>query len=171
MGEKVVWVNEKDEVLGLVDKIYAHEKGILHRAISIIIFNKKGEMLIQQRAAKKYHSPLLWANACCSHPRENETYLDAANRRLKEELGFETTLEFLTHFTYKADVGQGMIEHELDHVFVGKYNETILPNPEEVCNYKWLSVEEITTILATNKPFFAPWFVHIFNHYQKQNNA
>ena len=128
MEEKVVLVTENDEVLGLMEKQQAHINGLLHRAFSVFLFNSKGEMLLQKRAAEKYHSPNQWTNACCSHPRANETYEEAAKRRLKEELGIDTEISEKFYFIYKADVGGNLWEHELDHVFVGNY-EGILSNP------------------------------------------
>ena len=121
MEEQVVLVSEKDEILGVMDKMQAHENGILHRAFSVFLFNDKGEMLLQKRAADKYHSPNQWTNAVCSHPRMGETYMEAAQRRLKEELGIETPLTYRFNFLYKADVGQNLWEHELDHVFTGNF--------------------------------------------------
>ena len=117
MEEQVVLISENDEVLGLMEKMQAHENGILHRAFSVFLFNDKGELLLQKRAAEKYHSPNQWTNAVCSHPRIDETYLEGAKRRLKEELGIEAELTEKFHFIYKADVGGNLWEHERDHVF------------------------------------------------------
>src|SRR5574343_481404 len=132
MEEKVVLVSENDAVLGLMEKMQAHENGILHRAFSVFLFNKNGDMLLQKRASEKYHSPEQWTNACCSHPRAEETYLQAAKRRIKEELGIDCDLEEKFWFIYKADVGQNLWEHELDHVFTGIYEGDFNLNPEEV---------------------------------------
>ncbi|MFV0529942.1 MAG: isopentenyl-diphosphate Delta-isomerase [Flavobacteriales bacterium] len=165
MQEYVVLVNEKDEPLGLMEKQEAHINGVLHRAFSVFIFNKKNEMLLQQRAANKYHSPLLWTNTCCSHPRENETYLEGAKRRLKEEMGIFCELEEAFNFIYKAPVGQGLIEHELDRVFIGYYNDTPLPNPQEVARFKWLTIEEVQQEIQRHPKNYTEWFKIIFDEY------
>lgn len=158
MPEQVVLVDEKDKPLGLMEKQEAHIKGMLHRAVSVIVLNDKDEMLIQQRAAEKYHSPLLWANACCSHPRENEAYIEAAERRLEEEMGLRSKAEPIFDFIYKADVGQGLIEHELDHVFLVRHNGEAFPNIEEVASYKWISLKELSYRVETHPQDFAVWF-------------
>ena len=141
MQEQVVLVNQKDEKIGLMEKQEAHVKGLLHRAFSIFVFNDKGETLLQQRAKSKYHSPLLWTNTCCSHPRDHESYLEGAQRRLQEEMGFSCSLEKKFDFIYKADVGKGLIEHEYDHVFIGTYNGDPQINSDEVAKYKWLTIQ------------------------------
>ena len=120
-NDKVILVNEHDDMVGIMDKMEAHQQGLLHRAFSIFIFNTKGEMLLQQRAFSKYHSGGLWTNACCSHPLPGEKTEDAAQRRLKEEIGFETSLEKIFDFVYKAAFENGLTEHEFDHVFAGEY--------------------------------------------------
>src|SRR5688572_9486804 len=119
--QEVILVNEFDEAIGSMEKMEAHEKALLHRAFSVFLFNKKGEMLLQKRAASKYHSPSLWTNACCSHPMPGEETKQAALRRLDEELGFTTSINKAFHFTYKAVFDNGLTEHEFDHVFVGEY--------------------------------------------------
>src|SRR5215471_15784306 len=141
--EHVILVNEQDGEIGAIEKMKAHEDAMLHRALSIFIFNDKGEMLLQQRALKKYHSGGLWTNACCSHPRPGEDIHEAAKRRLREELGFETSLEKVFDFIYKATLDNGLTEHEFDHVFVGKYNGLVHPNANEVKDYCFKSMEEI----------------------------
>jgi isopentenyl-diphosphate Delta-isomerase len=163
--EKVVLVNEQDEVMGLMNKMEAHEKAVLHRAFSVFIFNNKGETLLQQRATTKYHSPLLWTNACCSHPREGETYEEAALRRMPEEIGLTTEIEEAFWFIYRADVGQGLTEHELDHVFIGYSNDEPELNPEEACNYKWMKAEDVKNDIASNPDLYTEWFKIIFNKY------
>src|SRR5215468_430433 len=115
--EQVILVNELDEEIGTMEKLSAHEQGVLHRAISVFIFNEKGEMLLQQRASRKYHSGGLWTNACCSHPHPGEATHAAALRRLKEEMGFETSLKKAFDFVYKTSFDNGLTEHEFDHVF------------------------------------------------------
>ena len=124
--EYVILVNEKDEQIGFMPKLEAHEKAQLHRAFSVFILNSKNEIMLQQRAVEKYHSPLLWTNTCCSHQREGETNVEAGSRRLFEEMGFRTSLKELFSFIYKAPFDNGLTEHELDHVMIGYYEE----NPE-----------------------------------------
>lgn len=166
MEERVVLVNPQDEVLGLMEKMQAHENALLHRAFSVFLFNDKGEMLLQQRAAGKYHSPLQWTNACCSHPRENETYLDAAKRRLQEELGISAELTERFHFLYKADVGQGLWEHELDYVFTGEYNGDFTLNPEEVADIKYISIDELKREIEESPERYTEWFKIIWDEYR-----
>ncbi len=164
--EQVILVNERDEEAGLMEKMEAHEKALLHRAISVFIFNTKGEMLLQQRAAKKYHSAGLWANACCSHPRPGEDVLAASQRRLKEELGFETPLKKIFEFTYKASFDNGLTEHEFDHVFTGTFNDAILPNPDEVQDYTYKSMNDIEASLKINPHKYSVWFIIAFPQIQ-----
>jgi isopentenyl-diphosphate delta-isomerase len=156
--ENVILVNERDEEIGTMEKMSAHEEGVLHRAISIFIFNEKGEMLLQQRASKKYHSGGLWTNACCSHPRPGEETEAAAVRRLKEELGFETSLNKVFDFVYKTSFDNGLIEYEFDHVFIGNYNGIISPNVNEVKDYCYKSLEEIESSLQTHPHKYTVWF-------------
>ena len=165
MEEKVVLVNEKDEILGLMEKMQAHENGILHRAFSVFLFNSKGEMLLQKRAAEKYHSPNQWTNACCSHPRVDETYEQAAHRRIKEELGIGCHLEEKFWFIYKADVGQNLWEHELDHVFVGNYEADFHLNPEEVAEVRYISMQDLDEEMRTHPEHFTEWFKIILEEY------
>jgi len=165
--EKVILVNEKDEPIGLMEKIEAHEKGLLHRAFSVFIYNDKNEIMLQQRAAHKYHSPGLWTNTCCSHPREGETVEDAGKRRLQEEMGFETEVKHVTSFIYKAAFDNGLTEHEFDHVLIGHYNEDPNLNPEEVADWKWASPEEIRKEIKSNPEKFTAWFKIIFEKYDE----
>ena len=166
MEEKVVLVTEKDEILGLMEKMQAHENGILHRAFSVFLYNSKGEMLLQKRAAEKYHSPNQWTNACCSHPRIEETYEQAAKRRIKEELGIDCELEEKFWFIYKADVGQNLWEHELDHVFVGNYEGEFNLNKEEVAEVRYISLENLNLELENNPENFTEWFKIILEEYK-----
>ena len=166
MEEKVVLVTEKDEVLGLMEKMQAHENGILHRAFSVFLYNSKGEMPLQKRAAEKYHSPNQWTNACCSHPRMEETYEQAAKRRIKEELGIDCELEEKFWFIYKADVGQNLWEHELDHVFVGNYEGEFNLNKEEVAEVRYISLENLNIELENNSENFTEWFKIILEEYK-----
>ena len=167
MEEQVVLISENDEVLGLMDKMQAHENGLLHRAFSVFLFNEKGEVLLQKRAAEKYHSPNQWTNAVCSHPREGETYLEGAQRRLKEELGIEAmelTPKF--HFIYKADVGGNLWEHELDHVFTGNYDGNFSLNDEEVSEIRYITMEALDAEMESNPENFTEWFKIILGEYK-----
>lgn len=166
MEELVVLVNTEDNILGLMEKQQAHVNGLLHRAFSIFLFNEKGEMLLQKRAEKKYHSPGQWTNAVCSHPRNGETYLEGANRRLKEELGIETELTEKFHFIYKADVGGGLWEHELDHVFTGNYDAEFHLNKDEVEEVRFVSPEDLDREIAENPENFTEWFKIILEEYK-----
>jgi len=156
--EEVVLVDENDQTLGTMEKMEAHEKALLHRAFSVFIFNHKGEMLLQQRALTKYHSGGLWTNACCSHPRLNETVAEAAERRLMEEMGFQTTLVKIFDFVYKAAFDNGLTEHEFDHVFMGCYEGDIVPNEKEVAAYSYQSLQDIATALQQHPDDYTAWF-------------
>ncbi len=155
---KVILVNELDEVVGSMEKMEAHEKALLHRAFSIFLFDKQGNMLLQKRAATKYHSPSLWTNACCSHPMPGETTEQAALRRLNEELGFTTSIAKAFHFTYKAEFDNGLTEHEFDHVFAGEYDGEIKLNAEEVSDTCYKSMNEIKQELSNNSGAYTQWF-------------
>jgi len=157
--EFVILVNEQDEEIGILEKMEAHEKALLHRAFSVFVFNAKHEMLLQRRALSKYHSAGLWTNTCCSHPRPGEAVADAARRRLKEEMGLETPLRYKTQFIYKAPFDNGLTEHELDHVFTGTTNTNPVINPEEVDTYKWMSVEDIKLAIQQQPEQFTAWFI------------
>ena len=163
--ENVILVNEADEPIGLMPKMEAHEKALLHRAFSVFIMNNKGETMLQQRAKDKYHSPLLWTNTCCSHQREGETNVEAGKRRLQEEMGFTTELTELFSFIYKAPFDNGLTEHELDHVMMGIYNETPKINPAEVADWKWMYPEDIKNDIASDPDRYTAWFKIIFEHF------
>lgn len=154
----VVLVDDADHELGLMEKMEVHEKGLLHRAISIFVFNHKNELMIHKRASTKYHSSGLWTNTCCSHPRDKESLLDAAHRRLQEEMGFDCALDYSFKFTYRAHLDQGLIEHELDHVFVGKTSELPNPNPIEVDDWKFMSLAQINIDIKANPGNYTAWF-------------
>ena len=157
--EQVVLVNEEGNDLGLMGKTEAHEKGVLHKAISVIIFNSKGEMLIQQRAFTKYHWAGIWSNTCCSHPRAGETFSDAAQRRLKEELGIVTALNKEFYFIYKAkDEKSGLTEHEYDWVFTGTFDEPFEYNTHEINAIKWISKDDLLNDLKTCPEEYSFWF-------------
>ena len=162
--EKVILVNKKDEKVGIEEKIKAHKEGKLHRSFSIFIFNSKGELLIQQRAKSKYHSALLWSNTCCSHPRPNEKLIEAAKRRLKEEMGVETDLKEIFSFIYRAKSGE-WIEHEFDHVFLGKFDGNPKPNKKEVKDWKWINLEELKKDMKKSPKKYTFWFKKIVNLY------
>ncbi len=158
MPEYVVLVDNQDNKIGLMEKQEAHVNPTLHRAFSIFIFNSKGEMLLQQRALTKYHTPGLWTNTCCSHPRDGESLADATKRRLMEEMGMECDLKEVFSFIYKADVMQGLIEHEFDHVFIGTTDATPIINRAEVESYKYETVANITKDIEKNPQNYTAWF-------------
>nr|WP_262902489.1 isopentenyl-diphosphate Delta-isomerase [Lutimonas saemankumensis] len=168
MEEKVILVSETDEQLGLMGKMEAHEKGLLHRAFSVFIFNKDGKLLLQQRALDKYHSPGLWTNTCCSHQREGETNLQAGKRRLLEEMGFSCELKELFSFVYKAPFDNGLTEHELDHVMAGYYDEDPVINAEEVGSFKWMTLEDVRRDMLLNPGAYTEWFKIIFKEYYQR---
>lgn len=161
--EFVVLVNENDEQVGTMEKMEAHVKGILHSAFSVFIFNEKGELMLQQRALGKYHSPGLWTNTCCSHPRNGEKPVDAGHRRMVEEMGFDCEFEEAFTFTYKADVGQGLTEHEFDHVFIGHTDKKPKINPEEVNDWKFMNMEAIKKDMESNPSYYTIWFKIAFD--------
>lgn len=173
--EKVILVDENDQPIGLMEKMEAHRKALLHRAFSVFILNSKGELLLQQRAWDKYHSPGLWTNTCCSHQRDGETNLQAANRRLKEEMGMETSLTELFSFIYKAPFDNGLTEHELDYVLIGFSNEIPIINPSEVADYQYKSLNDIQQDISLNPEKYTAWFKIIFDRFfqeirQKDNH-
>lgn len=155
---EVILVNEKDEAIGTMEKMEAHQKAALHRAISVFIFNSNAEMLLQRRALDKYHSGGLWTNACCSHPSPGELTMDAASRRLKEEMGFTTPLQYSFTFTYRSAFENGLSEHEVDHVFVGTYDGTIQPDPAEVAEFKFLPMNKLKELVQHEPQTFTTWF-------------
>jgi len=156
--QMLVLVDEKNQSLGVMEKMEVHQKALLHRAFSIFIFNSKGEMLLQRRAIKKYHSGGLWTNACCSHPYLDETPVQAAQRRMQEELGFVTELEPAFDFIYKAQLDNDLTEHEYDHVLIGVYDGKIEPNEDEVGDYRYLSMDELRTNVAERPLLYTEWF-------------
>ncbi len=172
MEENVILVDKQDNQIGLMPKMEAHEKAVLHRAFSIFIFNDKGELMLQQRAAHKYHSPLLWTNTCCSHQRDGESNIEAGMRRLFEEMGFSTPLKEVFSFIYKAAFDNGLTEHELDHVMLGNFDGEPTINLEEVASYKWMSLEAIQKDIEYNPELYTAWFKIIFKEsYLKLKNA
>ena len=175
MKEEVILVNERDEPQGLMEKMEAHEKGLLHRAFSVFVFNDKNQLLLQQRALSKYHSGGFWTNTCCSHPRSQETVLEAAHRRLQEEMGFDCDLKKLTDFVYRAELDKGLIEHEFDHVFVGTWDGTPVLNTEEAASYAWMDVEDLEADIASRPELYTAWFKIIYqqflNHVRHASNG
>jgi len=162
MEENVILVDVLDNQLGLMPKMEAHEKAVLHRAFSVFIFNDKGELMLQQRAAHKYHSPLLWTNTCCSHQRDGESNIEAGKRRLIEEMGFKTNLKEIFSFVYKAPFDNGLTEHELDHVMIGNFNEVPKINPDEVASFKWMTLEAVKKDIELQPNIYTAWFKIIF---------
>ena len=163
--EKVILVDREDNPVGTLPKMEAHEKGVLHRAFSVFILNQKGELMLQQRALHKYHSPGLWTNTCCSHQRDGEENLQAGTRRLEEEMGFSVPLEELFSFIYKAPFDNGLTEHELDHVMLGYYEGIPEINSDEVNAWKWMSLNEIASDLTVNPESYTVWFKIIFERF------
>jgi isopentenyl-diphosphate delta-isomerase len=165
MQEYVILVDEHNNEVGLMEKYEAHQKALLHRAFSIFIFNNNGELLLQQRALDKYHSGGLWTNTCCSHPRANEQTIDAAHRRLVEEMGFDCELTEKFRFLYKAPFDNGLTEHELDFIFTGTYNGTPNINPQEVNSYKWMPLQDVVNDAKQSPQLYTEWFKIILNEY------
>ena len=163
--EQVILVNQDDVQIGTMAKLEAHEKAVLHRAFSVFILNDKNEIMLQQRARHKYHSPLLWTNTCCSHQRVGETNIGAGTRRLEEEMGFVANLKELFHFIYKAPFDNGLTEHELDHVMIGYYIGEPNINPDEVESWKWMSVTDIKQDMKQNPDIYTVWFKIIFDEF------
>lgn len=159
MEEQVVLVDIQDKEVGTCPKLKAHKEGLLHRALSVFIFNPEGLMLIHQRAHDKYHCGGLWTNACCSHPRPNEPVHAAALRRIQEEMGFSCDIEEAFCLLYHAPVGKDLFEHEFDHVFIGTYaGDKITPDPNEVAAYRWVAVPDLLEEMSCAKESFTPWF-------------
>ncbi len=159
---KVVLVDEQDEEIGVMGKLQAHVEGRLHRAVSVFLFNEHQQMLLQQRAPSKYHSGGLWSNTCCSHPYPGEKVLDAAQRRLREEMGISCELRKVLDFIYKVSLDQGLTEHEFDHVFVGQFNGEPQLNLEEASNWKWIGIEELERSIEESPESYTTWFKIIF---------
>lgn len=165
--EKVILIDENDSPIGEMEKMEAHVQGLLHRAISVFIINSKGEWLLHRRAMVKYHSKGLWTNTSCSHPFPGEPTAEAALRRLRFEMNLDTSLEELFHFTYKAELENGLTEHEVDHVFVGYSDELPVPNPEEVMEYKYISVSELNEDIDAHPEKYTEWFKLIYQRVQE----
>lgn len=169
--EHVILVDQNDQILGIEEKIKAHREGLCHRAFSVFIYREtpKLEILLQKRASHKYHSPNLWTNTCCSHPRPGEDTIKAAERRLEEEMGIRVPLYSIGRFHYIAHFDNGLIENEVDHVLIGSYvSQHIQPNPEEVQAYRWIKAEELQHAVQKNPDQFTPWLLEalqiVLNH-------
>ncbi len=167
MAENVILVDSQDNEIGLMEKMEAHRKGLLHRAFSVFVMNSKGELMLQQRAASKYHSGTLWTNTCCSHPRKGEGEEEAAHRRLMEEMGFDCPVDKVLEFTYRAELDKGMIEHEYDHLFIGYFDGEPNLNPEEVMAWKWMNIEELSRDIELNGENYTAWFKIIWKQFEE----
>jgi len=152
-----VLVDENDRQLGVEEKLLTHQKGLLHRAFSVFIFNDKDELLLQKRANEKYHSAGLWTNTCCSHPQPDESLIAAGERRLMEEIGFTTSVTPIFSFIYRADLENNLTEYELDHVLIGLYNELPVPNPDEVSECKFISLNDLKADIEQNPEKYTVW--------------
>jgi isopentenyl-diphosphate delta-isomerase len=166
--ESVILVNSSDQMTGTMEKLQVHVAGKLHRAFSVFIFSHKGELLLQQRASGKYHSPGLWTNACCGHPRPGEETADAAHRRLIEEMGIDCFLTPVFQFTYEAALDNGLTEHEFDHVFFGISDQLPAPEPEEVGDYQYLPLDSIEHDLIERPGTYSEWLKICFGNVKKQ---
>ena len=164
--EHVILVDQEDNAIGTMEKLEAHQKGVLHRAFSILLFNSKGEILLQKRSRLKYHSSSLWTNTCCSHPLPSETMEEATRRKLKQEMGIDLRPEFAYKFTYKANLDKGLVEHECDHVFIGTFDGTPEINPEEVEDWKFSEINSLRDDIRKNPGSYTSWFKLIVNHPQ-----
>jgi isopentenyl-diphosphate delta-isomerase len=156
-AERVILVDADDREVGSAEKLDAHARGLLHRALSVFLFDAAGRVLLQRRAATKYHSGDRWSNTCCSHPRPGEATADAATRRLREEMGVTAVLEHALVFTYRAEFEDGLVEHEVDHVFTGRFDGAPTPNSAEVGAWAWRDVDELEREIAAHPARFAPW--------------
>ena len=169
--ERVILVDKLDNQIGTMPKMEAHQKAILHRAFSVFILNERGELMLQQRAHDKYHSPSLWTNTCCSHQREGEGNVEAGKRRLEEEMGFTTDLTELFHFIYQAPFENGLTEHELDHVMLGYYQGSPKINKLEVADWKWMNIQNISESIKINPQEYTVWFKIVFDQFIKKINS
>lgn len=168
--EQVILVDKTDKQIGLMPKLEAHQKAVLHRAFSVFIFNDKNELMLQQRAHDKYHSPGLWTNTCCSHQRNGESNIEAGKRRLYEEMGFVTDLKETISFIYKAPFDNGLTEHEFDHVMIGYYNDEPNINKDEVADWKWMALEDVKNDLNEHPKQYTIWFSIIFDKFYQHIN-
>lgn len=168
MAEYILTVDEQDRETGYMEKMEVHKKGVLHRAFSVMIFNNEGEVLLQKRARKKYHSPGLWSNSCCSHQREGETLTEAVSRRIKEELGIICDIKEEFKFKYRVEFDNGLIEHELDHVFIGHCNGNVYPNEDEVEEIRWATLDKLYKEMSEHPENFTYWFIILMKQKEMQ---
>ncbi len=166
--EKVILVDNQDKITGEAEKMEAHEKGLLHRAFSVFIFNSKGELMLQRRAKSKYHSGGLWTNTCCSHPLPGENTISATHRRLKEEMGFDSELKEIHEFVYKAKLDNNLTEYEYDHVFFGEYNGDPVLNLDEVDDWKWIDPKSLSEDIKNNSQNYTYWLKDCFSDVVKK---
>jgi isopentenyl-diphosphate delta-isomerase len=165
MNSMIAIVNPNDKIIGYSDKLDVHLQGIMHRAFSIFVFNNKGELMLQRRALEKYHSPGLWTNTCCSHLPMDMKMEDAVHIRLKEEMGFDTDLQYVTKFHYNIKFENGLTENEIDHIFIGFYNDNPKPNSEEVVDYKWITLNDLIVSIEEDPNNYTYWLKHIVQNY------
>ncbi|MBF4695565.1 isopentenyl-diphosphate Delta-isomerase [Fusibacter ferrireducens] len=170
-SEMIIKVDENDNVLGAIEKMEAHYKGVLHRAFSILVFNSNKQLLLQRRSLSKYHTPGLWTNTCCSHPRFGERTEDAVNRRLQEEMGFQCELSERFDFIYKTMFETDLHEYEFDHVFIGYYDGDVAINLDEVAEYKWLDLDAIKLDIEKSPEQYTFWFKHLLALFEDQIRA
>lgn len=168
MTEFVVLVDKEDNPIGKEEKLEAHLKGSLHRAFSLFVFNSSKQLLIQKRSALKYHTPALWSNSCCSHPRPGETPFSAAKRRISEEMGFACNIRHLFSCYYYVKLNNKLIEHEKNHIFIGNYDGEPNPDPKEVSDWKWLTIDKLTEEIKASPDQFTPWFLLIMKRYSSR---
>lgn len=161
--EKVILVDELNREIGEMEKIEAHKKGRLHRAISVFIFNSNHELLLQQRASHKYHSANLWTNTCCTHPRPGEDTLESAHRRLSEEMGMYSDLNLVHEFVYRTPFDNGLVEYEYDHVYMGFSDVLPMINPEEASDYKYMNLQDLSKSMQLNPEIYTSWFKICFD--------
>ncbi|MDD2907505.1 MAG: isopentenyl-diphosphate Delta-isomerase [Candidatus Gracilibacteria bacterium] len=168
MQENIIIVDEFDREIGVGEKMEVHEKALLHRAFSILVFNSKGELMLQQRDMQKYHSGGLWTNTCCSHPRDGEDLEHAIHRRLQEEMGFDTELTKKTELIYKAELDNELTEHEYLHVYKGFFDLEPNLNPDEAMDYKWISPNDLKIDIEKNPDAYTKWFyIIVKDHFDK----
>lgn len=171
MEEVVILVDENDNEIGVMEKMQAHIEAKLHRAFSVFIFNSKGELMLQQRAFTKYHSPDLWTNTCCSHPRPGERTSDAAHRRMMEEMGFDCNFDEVFSFVYEAPFTNELTEHEYDHVFIGFSDVLPVLNKDEAATYRMAPLEDLSAEIASHPENFTVWFKIAFDRVKDYLNS
>lgn len=168
MRSSIALVDANNKIIGFAEKHDVHAKGLLHRAFSIFVFNHANELMLHQRAHEKYHSPGLWTNTCCSHLPQGMEMDEAIHTRLLDEMGFDTQLDFVDKFHYRIDFENGLIENEIDHIYIGAYSENPTPNPNEVADYKWVTLPTLKEDIAKIPHKYTYWLKHIMsNHYEE----